>query len=235
MLKAVLFDLDGTLLPMDLEVFIKTYMKYLAGYLAPHGFHPENLIRAVWDGTFAMIGNDGACTNEQVFWAKFTEVYGQDVSEHLPLFEEFYKTEFSRAKSVCGYDSAAAETVSLCKELGLVTVLATNPIFPAVATHQRIEWAGLSTDDFAHITTYENSRFSKPTLSYYREILEKLSLAPEECLMVGNDVDDDMPARELGMQVFLLTDHLINKRGVDISQFPHGDYTTLNAYIRSVK
>lgn len=234
MLKAVLFDLDGTLLPMDLEVFIKAYMKHLAAYLAPHGFDPEALIRAVWDGTFAMMGNDGTFTNEAVFWKKFTEVYGRDVSDSLPLFEKFYETDFVRAKAVCGFAPEAAETVRLCKELGLTVILATNPIFPRIATRQRVEWAGLSFDDFALVTTYENSRFSKPTEGYYREILTSCSLAPEECLMVGNDVDDDMPAGNLGMRVFLLTNHLINKRDADLSQFPNGNYTALQNHIKSV-
>ncbi|MBQ3054682.1 MAG: HAD family hydrolase [Oscillospiraceae bacterium] len=234
MIRAVLFDLDGTLLPMDLEVFIKTYLKHLAEYLAPHGFVPETLIRAVWDGTFAMIGNDGTATNEAVFWKKFTEVYGRDVTDSLPLFDEFYETEFVRAKSVCGFDPAAAETIRLCKELGLTVVLATNPIFPRIATEQRIRWAGLSEQDFAHVTTYENSHFAKPTTAYYREILETLALAPEECLMVGNDVDDDMPAVKLGMKGFLLTNHLINKHGVDIAQFQNGDFSALHAYLKSI-
>lgn len=235
MIKAVLFDLDGTLLPMDLTVFIKTYMKHLAAYLAPHGFDPEALIRAVWDGTFAMIGNDGRATNEEVFWKKFTETYGRDVTESIPLFEEFYKTEFSRAKSVCGFDAESRQTVDLCRKLGFTVALATNPIFPAVATDQRIEWAGLSPKDFVLITTYENSRFSKPTAGYYRAVAESLGVRPEECLMVGNDVDDDMPARKVGMQVFLLTDHLINKNNADIDQFPHGNHKDLQEYVKGIK
>jgi len=233
MIRAVLFDLDGTLLPMDLTVFIKAYLKHLAAYLAPHGFEPELLIRAVWDGTFAMIGNDGRDTNEAVFWQKFTEVYGRDVTDSLPLFEEFYKTEFARAKSVCGFDAESARTVSLCKELGATVALATNPILPRVATHRRIEWAGLPPQDFTLITTYENSRFSKPSHAYYRAIAKSLGVSPEECLMVGNDVDDDMPAREIGMQVFLLTDHLINKQNADLAQFPHGDHKALQTYLKN--
>lgn len=234
MIKAVLFDLDGTLLPMDLEVFTKAYLKHLAGYLAPHGFDPEKLVRAVWDGTFAMIGNDGRASNEEVFWKKFTEVYGRDVTDSLPLFDAFYRDEFVRAKSVCGFDAESQKTVALCRELGLPVAVATNPIFPAVATRQRIEWAGLSPDEFALVTTYENSRFSKPTADYYCWIADALGVSPEECLMVGNDVDDDMPAREVGMRVFLLTDCLINRHNTDISLFPHGNHKDLQEYLKSI-
>ena len=55
-----------------------------------------------------------------------------------------------------------------------------------------------------------------------------------QCLMVGNDVGEDMVARSLGMQVFLLTDCLINKAGEDIEKYPHGSFPELLHYIRSL-
>ena len=112
-------------------------------------------------------------------------------------------------------------------------VLATNPLFPAIATHSRIRWAGLNPDDFEHITTYENSSYCKPNPDYYREILSKLNLKPEECVMVGNDTVEDMIAETLGMKVFLLTDCLINKPSADISTWPNGGFPELKAYLKS--
>ena len=113
-------------------------------------------------------------------------------------------------------------------------VLATNPIFPAIATEHRMRWAGLSPDDFVHYTTYENSRFCKPNLAYYTEITDRLGVSPEECLMVGNDVGDDMVTENLGMKVFLLTDCLINKENVDLSAYPHGGFAELSAFIEDL-
>lgn len=49
--------------------------------------------------------------------------------------------------------------------------------------------------------------------------------------MVGNDVSDDGAAIAAGMELFLLTDNLINKNGADISAIPHGGYKELNAYL----
>ncbi|MBQ7839810.1 MAG: HAD family hydrolase, partial [Lachnospiraceae bacterium] len=112
--------------------------------------------------------------------------------------------------------------------------LATNPLFPAIATQSRAKWAGLDPEDFALITTYENSYHCKPNPDYYQEIMDKLKVKPEECMMVGNDVSEDMIARELGMKVFLLTDCLINKDGADISQYPNGSFPELLDYIRSL-
>lgn len=234
MIKTVLFDLDGTLLPMDQDEFVKAYFGLLAKKLAPHGYEPQELIGAIWSGTKAMIKNDGAMTNEQAFWADFAGHYGENARKDEPLFEEFYATEFGKVQTVCGFDSRAEQTVKQLKDRGIRVVLATNPIFPAIATRQRIAWAGLEPEDFELFTTYENASFCKPNPAYYQQILEKLDLDPRECLMVGNDVGDDMVAEKLGMKVFLLTDCLINKDGTDISRYPHGSFPELEAYLENL-
>ena len=105
------------------------------------------------------------------------------------------------------------------------------PIFPAIATRKRIAWAGLAPEDFELYTTYENSRYCKPNLEYYKEIINELGAKPEECLMVGNDVGDDMVAGKLGMKVFLLTDCLINKADINVSEYPNGNFDDLIKYI----
>lgn len=231
-LKAVLFDLDGTLLPMDNAEFTKGYFKLLAARLAPLGYEPKQLVDAVWAGTAAMVKNDGSRSNEAAFWARFTESYGERALQDLPVFEDFYATDFQKAKALCGCNPKAAETVRAAKEMGLRTALATNPIFPAIATESRIRWAGLSPADFELYTTYENIGFCKPNPAYYQEILKRMDLSPEECLMVGNDVTEDMIAARLGMQVFLLTDCLINKDEKDISVYPNGGFDQLLACLR---
>lgn len=233
-IKAVLFDLDGTLLPMDQDVFVRAYFGGLAKRLAPLGYEPEKLIDAVWKGTVAMIKNDGKATNETVFWNTFAGIFGEKVREDEPHFEEFYKTDFQAVRQVCGFAPQADKTVKFLREKGVRVVLATNPIFPAIATESRIRWAGLEQTDFELYTTYENSRFSKPNPAYYTEILRQLGLSPEECVMVGNDVGDDMVAQSLGLKVFLLTNHLINKTDTDISVFPHGGFAELKEYFESV-
>ena len=58
-IKAVLFDLDGTLLPMDQTVFMKAYFGGLARRLAPRGYAHEKLIASIWSGSAAMVKNTG--------------------------------------------------------------------------------------------------------------------------------------------------------------------------------
>ena len=233
-LSTVLFDLDGTLLPMDQDEFTNGYFQLLAAKMAAYGYDPRQLVRDVWAGTEAMIKNNGLQSNEAAFWQVFSEIYGEKAQKDQALFEEFYVNEFQKARIYCSPTPKATETVARCKAKGLRLVLATNPLFPAVATESRIRWAGLAPQDFALYTTYENARFCKPNPDYYREILARLGLAPQECLMVGNDVIEDMTARDLGMRVFLLTDCLINKKNVDIAAYPHGGFDELIQYIDSI-
>ena len=231
-MKTVLFDLDGTLLPMDQEVFVKDYIGRMAQFMAPYGYDPSTLVKALWKGTGAMVKNDGRAKNEDVFWRVFNDDLGIDARKDEALFESFYATEVQKSRAVCGFDARAAEVIRELKNVGCRVVLATNPLFPAIATQSRIRWAGLVPEDFELGTTYENSRFCKPNPDYYREILEKLDLDSADCLMVGNDVEEDMVAGTMGMQVFLLTDCLINRDNRDISQFPNGGFPELLEFIR---
>ncbi|MGN0165460.1 MAG: HAD family hydrolase [Lachnospiraceae bacterium] len=230
-ITTVLFDLDGTLLPMDQDLFVKVYFSALAKKMAPLGYDAEQLIKNIWLGTAAMVKNDGSCLNEKAFWDTVSKVYGEDIIKDIPVFDQFYRNEFQCAKDCCGFNPLAAKTIQLLKENGFRIALATNPIFPAVATRSRINWAGLDASDFEIFTTYENSSYCKPNPAYYQEIINKLNVSPDECLMVGNDVNEDMIAETLGMKVFLLTDCLINKDNKDISVYPHGGFNELNQFI----
>ena len=230
-IKVVLFDLDGTLLPMDQDVFVKMYFGLMAKKLAPHGYEPDSLIKAVWAGLGAMYKNNGLQTNEEAFWNAFAGLLGEHVRKDKPLFEDYYRNEFQQVKNYCGFNPKAVETVHKLKESGYRVVLATNPLFPSIATQSRIRWAGLSPEDFELYTTYEDYSYCKPSLGYYKAVLEKLSVQPEDCIMVGNDVGEDMVAENLGMKVFLMTDDLINKENVDISVYPHGGFDELVEYV----
>lgn len=234
-IKAVLFDLDGTLLPMDQDAFVKLYFGSLAKKLAPLGYEPEKLISAIWAGTKAMVKNDGSRTNEKAFWDFFATLFGENARQDEPHFDAFYRTDFVNAKAACGYTEKAAELVQAVKEKGLRAALATNPIFPDIATSQRIEWAGLNKADFELYTTYENSSFCKPNPAYYQAILAQMGLKGEECVMIGNDAVEDVAAMHCGMQVFLITDCLLNKGDVDISAIPHGSFDDAIRFVKTLK
>ncbi len=230
-IKAVLFDLDGTLLPMDQDVFVGDYFKRISTYLAPHGYEPKQFIDTIWKGTAAMIKNNSGMCNEDVFWKTVSSVYGDKILDDKTIFDSFYENEFDKVKAVCGFNPKASQSVHKLQEMGYKVALATNPIFPERATRWRITWAGLKPDDFEFYTTYENINSCKPNAAYYAEVAKRIGCEPHECLMVGNDVSDDMPAASVGMKVFLLTDCLINKTQEDISKYPNGSFDELMDYI----
>ena len=232
MLKAILFDLDGTLLPMDQEVFAKTYFKKITAHSCKLGYTPEQFMTGMKAGISAMIRNDGSRTGEEVFWDAFGTVCGRMAEENKAHVDAFYGSEFDSIRSVCGYDPRAAEVVRYAKARGLRVILATNPIFPAAATYKRVNWAGLDPDEFELCTTYENFGLCKPKPAYYTEILRRAELTPDECLMVGNDVTEDAVAGgAAGLRVFLIPDCLISPPDADLSAYPHGSFDDLKAYI----
>lgn len=232
MIKNILFDLDGTMLPMDQEKFVKAYFGALCKKFCPVlGIDQETMINGVWKATGAMIKNDGSRSNYEAFWNTFAQLIGKNVLNYIKDFDEFYNNEFIAAKATCGYSPVVAETIKVLKSKGYKLVAATNPIFPAVATNNRMLWAGISKEDFELVTTYDNSGFCKPNPKYYIEIVEKLGLDPKECLMVGNDIDEDIiPSKSLGMDTYLITDCLINKNETDFSTIKNGSFKEFLSY-----
>lgn len=233
-MDTILFDLDGTLLPMDMDTFTKGYFGTLAKKCAPMGFDPDALVKAVWAGTKAMVENDGAKTNEERFWEVFAALMGDRVLSLKEEFESFYSHEFHEAKAYTGENPLAKEAVEIVKEKGYQVVLATNPIFPASGTRSRLSWVGLSPEDFSLVTTYENSVHCKPNPNYYLDILHQIGKKPEDCLMIGNDAVEDVCAQKLGMEVFLVTDSLYNPHQVDISKVKQGTFRDLMENLRQL-
>ena len=235
MLKAVLFDLDGTLLPMDQKLFMKDYFGRLIRRLAPLGYTPESFLASMQAGITAMVTNDGSRTNEEAYWDAYTAVSGKEILNHMSIFEDFYGNEFDEVAPTCGYNPKAAETVHALTARGVRVTLATNPLFPHIATEKRIRWAGLTPEDFELYTTYEDIGTCKPNPDYYRTILARMGLTPDECIMVGNDVAEDMvAAAEAGIRGFLLTDCLINTPAANINDYPHGSFHELNVYLETL-
>lgn len=233
-MHTVLFDLDGTLLPMDLQVFTKAYFAELAATFGDR-YEPEKLIETVWAGIKAMVRNDGTATNEKRFWDLFSSVYGEEALADLPEFDRFYERgRFHNAKAVTSPTPLAAECIRVLKEKGYRLVLASNAMFPLVGMCARARWAGVDPADFCLITSYDVSSYCKPNLGYYREILSLTGCRAEDCLMVGNSVREDMCAGKLGMETFLVTDCLEDADGEDLTRYRRGSMADLLAYLKTL-
>lgn len=235
-IKHILFDLDGTLLPMDQDEFVKFYMPLLAKSYIEAGVQvdPKEFIGAVWKGCEAMVKNDGSRTNREAFWS-YTEALmpiSPEESEKLAL--RFYDGDFNQAARATSPSPFSDQIVKAAKKRGLHAYLATNPVFPRCATMNRIRWAGMDAEDFELITTYEDQCYCKPNVEYFRTILDDLKLDPAECLMVGNDVEEDLVIRELGVKTYLVTDTMENKKDIPIHTEYMGSLEELLEFIRTM-
>lgn len=210
-MKAVLFDLDGTLLPVDNEHFIENYLKLLSRKIDPY-IEPSVFIPQLLASTAAMLGNDdGLKTNEEIFIEDFFRKVEVPKEVLLPLFTDFYVNEYKKLGNIIKPTPISGEIIEILTKKGYRLVLATNPLFPKIAIEERLRWVDIDSNKFELITAYENMHFCKPNTKYYEEILTEINLPTEECLMVGNDVQEDMVTATLGMRTFLLTDFLIDR------------------------
>ena len=205
MLKAILFDLDGTLLTMNEDEFTKGYFGLLCKKAAPLGYDVEKLMGVIWTGTKAMIKNGGDKTNEEVFWEEFEKVYGMDKLKDKEVFDEFYVTDFKKTKAFCGDNDYAKNIVSYARERGLKVILSSNPLFPRTGMTTRMKFVGLEESDFDYITSYENSHYAKPNPKYYEEVLEKNNLRADEVIYFCNSEKEDvLPASACGIKSYLV-------------------------------
>jgi len=213
-MKTILFDLDGTLLPMQTEKFMETYIKALTGTFLDH-VDPDIFRQRLYAGTRKMLANDGGPkTNEQVFYEAFFDGLDQDQGFIVEVFHQFYRTNFRHAKIATGTSPDMIRAVDILQEKGYQMVVATNPLFPFEAVLERIQWAELDPKRFDLITSFETMHACKPRQSFFFEVLERLDRTPEEVLMVGNDMRDDLAAGHVGITTYLVTDCVLGDKPV---------------------
>ena len=202
-MRAILFDLDGTLLDLDTGEFMGRYFRAIRAIPTP-GWHGD-LLDAVAMATEQMLGRHPGRTNADVFWRRFEEVTGRPQVEWVPVFEEFYRADFPGLQEGAGPNEGALRAFRTARARGLTVVVATNPMFPRVAVDHRLAWAGLGDlPDDVLVTSYETSTACKPWPEYFAEVAAEIGIPPAECLMVGDDPSMDLGARGAGMKTWLL-------------------------------
>lgn len=212
-IKAVLFDLDGTLLQVDMyRDFLPAYLKRISGVVADR-IPPERFVKKLMAATDAMVRNDDAGrTNREVFIDHFFSDIDEQPDEMMPVFDRFYEEQFDSLRPLTRCEPEARGVVQAAIKGGYDVVVATNPVFPRIAIERRLVWAGVDDLPFTLVTTYENMHYCKPNPNYFREIVDHVGCKPGEALMVGNDVEEDLVAAEVGLKTFLVANEFTVQR-----------------------
>jgi FMN phosphatase YigB (HAD superfamily) len=210
-IHTLLFDLDGTLLPIDQDQFMHAYFALFVRKAGELGLDEKAALAGLQAGLKAMLSNNGEMTNKDRFDLVFSQVSGIESDLFNEQFSSFYQHEFHQLAAFAKPSLLAHMIVEKAKEKGYQVALATSPLFPAQGTEARIGWAGLHPDQFSLVSTYETYRHAKPHWNYYVQVLDELGVEASDCLMIGNDVREDMVVAEHGMETFLVTDCLINR------------------------
>lgn len=234
MLDTIMFDLDGTILPIDTDKMIMDYFMGLTRKLKDI-FQPAFFQKVLFDSSMDMINNlTPEITNEEAFFNSFLKKINYPKEKLMPIFDDFYQNDYKELGKYVKGNKYVKLTLDLLKDEGYDIILATNPVFPKEAINERLKWAGVSYNYFSFITSYEVMHFCKPYIQYYEEIVKKLDKDPKSCLMVGNDVDEDIIASKIGFRTFLIKDYMINKSSKDISSIKKGNYKDLYEYAKTL-
>lgn len=203
--KAILFDLDGTLLVNPMAEFVPAYLNLFCEFVRDL-VSPEIFTSSLLEGVQAMESNrDPSSSNEEVFREVFFPRVGIPEDRLAPRLEAFYHDKYPELADLTRPVQGNRQVLEAALRRSLEIVIATNPLFPLTALEQRLAWAGLPVTeyDYSLVTSLELMHAAKPTPEYYLEILNHLSRSPDECLMVGDDWERDiLPAMSIGIQVF---------------------------------
>ncbi|HHT48010.1 MAG TPA: HAD family hydrolase [Firmicutes bacterium] len=223
MIKHLLFDLDGTLLPIDLDFFFDNYLTALSAKFSTV-IAEEEFKAHLLASTMAMVKNDDpTLTNEEVFWQDFPKRIGFPRSFLEPVLLKFYNHEYRLLGENLPPAGPVRTLLTSVFQLGFSVTIATNPIFPLYALEERLAWINCHDFPYRLITSMEQMHYCKPNPNYYRELLDLLGAKAEECMMIGNDIEEDMVAGLLGLKTCLVTDRLINRGRLRVKP----DYTCL--------
>ncbi len=201
MIKAVLLDMDNTLLHNPDARFAAAFRGLFDQFFRDE-FGVEGSVAALRDG-FSNIGRTRETfpTNAEAMLDCLELALPLSREEIAGSMARFYDEIYGALEPFIEPVAGADTLIKQLLEQGLLVAVATNPLYPESAILQRLEWAGLGDwiSEFAFITHSENMHYAKPQPEYHAEVIARVGVEPDEALMVGDSaVNDIQPARFMG-------------------------------------
>jgi FMN phosphatase YigB (HAD superfamily) len=207
MIKAVLFDMDDTLLSINLTAFIASYLSRKARLLAEVASKPVASMGVPLAAAYLAIASDSrrdSLTNEELFDEVMLARTGiplddPAIADAVRCFDVDVTPTLNSSLVRATPRPGGLESIERARSMGLMVALATNPTFSEECVRARMAWAGVDDVPFARVSHMGNSTRLKPAARYYEEFCAGLEITCDECLMVGNDAARDLPRPACGM------------------------------------
>ncbi len=212
-IQAVLFDLDGTLVNTDMNLFVSGYLRRLTEHMSDQ-ISPMRATQTLHHAVAAMFANtDAGRSLESILFEVLQSELAISPEWYVECLAQFCQDDLESLRPLVTGHPLSSQLIESSLARGWKVVLATNPIFPRVIIDARVRWGELDGDAFHHVTAYETAHFCKPSPLFFEEIMGRLQLPATACLMVGNDTLHDLAASQVGMQTCLLTPWAVKRPG----------------------
>jgi len=203
MMITLLLDLDNTLLDNSMDTFLPPYIQGLAKRMAPY-VQPDLMVKNLLAATAQMTENTRPDrTLKQVFDSAFYPALSVEQALIDPVLKAYYSEDYPQIKALTHPIPGASQMVSAAVQRGYRIAIATNPLFPRTAIDQRISWAGIDQYPLALVPSYESFHFTKPHPAYLAEFLAQMGWPDDPVVMVGDDLENDLPAAKgMGIKMY---------------------------------
>lgn len=229
--EAVFFDLDGTLIDIDIELFVAGYLNRLTEQMGAWA-DPARATRVLHQAVAAMFANrDPGRTLEAILHQVLLAELSMSSLDYRESLARFCRDGLDSLRPLVKGHPLSSRLLKVSRDRGWKIALATNPIFPRAVVDARLSWGDLASDEFHHVCSYETEHFCKPDPLFFEELLDRMQVPAEACLMIGNDVLHDLSASRVGIRTCLLTPWCIKRPGASFRPDWQGRHEELLALL----
>lgn len=204
-IKNLLLDLDGTLINLK-ENYAKFHFINTAIFWKEFKSNPIKLLNSLNRTANSMKYNFDELTIYKKGIFTFAREMKISENESEEILTNFFNTNFPKLEKYFSINEQAISFIHWAKEKYNI-FLATNPLLTSNLVLLRLNWAKIDSKIFRFYSHSQNMRYSKHTVLFFDEFLNKNNLINEECLMIGNKNKFDGIAKYAGIKTFIVNEN----------------------------